>query len=51
MSHQMVLLNEAGEVKGVKLQAAGSLGTLRSSVCVCVGVSKFNERQPASVPT
>lgn len=41
----MVLLNEAGDVEGVKLQAAGSSGTLRSSVSV--GVSRINEHQPA----
>lgn len=41
----MVLLNEAGDVEGVKLQAAGSSGTLRSSMSV--GVSGINELQPA----
>lgn len=44
-SHLMALLNEAGEVEGVKLQAAGSSGTLRSSVSV--GVSRVNEHQSA----
>lgn len=42
--NETTLLSEAGEVEGVKLQAAGSWGTLRSSVSV--GVSRINERQP-----
>lgn len=41
----MVPLNEAGEAEGVKLQAAGSSGTLRSRVSV--GEGEINEQQPA----